>query len=135
MFKPPKLWSAHLDELVAGVGGRAAAAKLLDVHPRTIKRWYEGEAIPKMALALLWYSGPQGREAAECDLKFDLNTQHTLARAHEIEVLRLRQLLTAYERNGAPARAVEVAAIAINDEHGALPPRPTEPARKRGIGG
>jgi hypothetical protein len=130
MFRPPKLWSAHLDELIAGVGGRAAAAKLLDVHPRTIARWCEGDAIPKMALSLLWYSGPQAREAAAADMKFDLNTQHTLARAHEFEVRRLRELLAAYELNGAPARAVELHDMAVNDEHGALPPTPFDPARR-----
>jgi hypothetical protein len=125
MHRPPKLWSAHLDELVASCGGTAAVCKLLDVSPRTLSRWATGNC-PKMALDLLWYHSPEGKASALAEYTFLSSLDHTISNARAREIEELKALLHAYELNGPPAIARELESAApANDEFGALPPQPT----------
>jgi hypothetical protein len=81
MHKAPTLCRGDLDELIALVGGDAAALKLLDMDARTLRRWRAGQKIPSQALKLLWYAGPQGRQAADADLYNEVRTLRVLANA------------------------------------------------------
>jgi len=69
MYQPPHLQASDLDDLIVLVGGDRAACRLLDITPRTLRRWRHGHyPTPAMALKLLWYAGPWGRQAAGIDL-------------------------------------------------------------------
>lgn len=124
MHRPPKLWSAHLDDLVTGCGGSAAVCKLLNVHVKTLKRWQSGGTVPRMALELLWYAGPYGAAAAQDEYGFTSQLDRTISDARQREIDRLKDLLRAYEVNGAPV--VPQPVQAVNDEYGALPPQPPQ---------
>lgn len=69
MYGPPALGSNDLDTLIHWLGGDNLACKLLDITPRTLRRWRAQDyPVPQMALKLLWYAGPLGRQAADADL-------------------------------------------------------------------
>lgn len=69
MYSAPALHIGHLDDLITLVGGDAAACRLLDITPRTLRRWRAHDyPPPQMALKLLWYASPWGQQAAEVDL-------------------------------------------------------------------
>ena len=112
MYAPPPLHSGHLDDLVALVGGDARACKLLDITPRTLRRWRQDYPAPQMALKLLWYASPWGQQAAEVDL-FN-------------EVRLLRVLVSAEDRRGRlPVEAEEFLKQLLASREGTLAPSPS----------
>ena len=84
MYAPPALHSGHLDDLIVLVGGDKMACRLLDITPRTLRRWRAADyPVPQMALKLLWYASPWGQQAAEVDLFNEVQVLRLLANAED----------------------------------------------------
>lgn len=72
MFGPPALMPHDLADLIASLGGKKAAARLLGAQEAQLDQWLTGHDAPQMVLRLLWYAGSDGRYAAEIDLANEL---------------------------------------------------------------
>lgn len=84
MYAAPALQSSDLDDLIVLCGGDKAACRLLDITPRTMRRWRHGYyPVPQMALKLLWYASPWGQQAASIDLFNEVKVLRLLANAED----------------------------------------------------
>lgn len=82
MYTAPQLHASDLNDLIVLVGGDRSACALLDITPRTLRRWRCGAyPTPQMALKLLWFAGPWGRQAADIDLFNEVKLLRTLVNA------------------------------------------------------
>lgn len=86
MYGPPALGSSDLDTLIHWLGGDNLACALLDITPRTLRRWRARDyPVPQMALKLLWYAGPLGRQAADADLYNEVRLLRSLTAVSDQE--------------------------------------------------
>ncbi len=86
MYGPPALGSSDLDTLIQWLGGDTLACQLLDITPRTLRRWRARDyPVPQMALKLLWFAGPLGRQAADADLYNEVRLLRSLAAVQDRE--------------------------------------------------
>jgi len=68
------------------------ARQLLGVSDRTLRRWLASGQVPRIAVLLLWYAGPAGREDAARDLANELQliTLERDALRRELQAMSLR---------------------------------------------
>jgi len=72
VYGPPPLDNSSFEDLITQLGGQRPAARLLGVEIHRLQRWKSWRGASQMALKLLWYAGPAGREAANQDLVKEL---------------------------------------------------------------